>query len=231
MPLRFWPARCSRLGWLLVSLTVSRMALASDPRALYREGLELYDEREYESALERFAESFRTLTSPNSKLYVARCLRAIGRTEEAVAAYEQAAQLAKERAPVEAKYEQTYQNALRELAVLRPPPPTQPRYVAATWTAAGVGLVGFASFGVFGALARSRFESLESHCNPLPCPASETGHVESGHEYQTIANISLAIGITGAVAGVTLYVLGRPRNLPYGQLELGLNSVRFSGAF
>ncbi len=231
MSLRFWPAHCARLGWLLVSLTTPHATFAADPRELYREGLELYDERQYESALDRFTESYSALASPNSKLYVARCLRSIGRTEEAVVAYEQAAQLAKERSAVESKYTLTYQNALRELAVLRPPPPAQPRYVVATWTAAGVGLVGVASFGVFGTLARSRFDSLETHCNPLPCPASETGHAESGHAYQRIANVSLAIGITGAVTAVTLYILGRPESLPYGQLEVSLNTVQFSGAF
>lgn len=231
MSLRFWPAHGTRLGWLLVGLAIPRAAFAADPRDLYREGLELYDERQYESALDRFAESYSAQASPNSKLYVARCLRSIGRTDEAVVAYEQAAQLASERSVAEAKYALTYQNAMRELAVLRPPPPVQPRYVAATWSAAGVGLVGLASFGVFGTLARSRFDSLETHCNPLPCPASETGHSNSGHDYQRIANVSLAIGITGAVTAVTLYVLGRPKSLPYGQLEVSLTAVQFSGEF
>jgi hypothetical protein len=218
-------------AWLVVCLTFAGASSATDARELYRLGLELYDERQYEGALEKFEESFRTAPSPNSKLYIARCFRAVGRTREAVAAYEQAAQLAKERTPAEAKYAATYQHALRELAVLRPPPFPEPRYVAATWTAAGIGSLGLLSFGVFGALARSRYASLESHCNPLPCPASEAGNVESGRSYQLVANVSLAVGISGAVTAVTLFVLGRPRALPYGQLGITTNTLQFLGEF
>ena len=218
-------------GWLILGLVWPSSASAVDPREQYRLGLELYDERNYESALERFEESFRNLPSPNSQLYVARCLRSMGRTAAAIVAYERAVQLARERARTEPKYELTFQNALRELAVLRPPPLPRQRYVPATWTAASVGVAGFASFAVFGAMAHARYTSLQSNCNPLPCDATQAGHVQSGRLAQTLANVSLAIGTTGAAAAVTLFILGRPQFSAYGQVGVTLDGVRFSGEF
>lgn len=231
MRLRHRPELKLPLGCFLVCQLYVTAAHSADARELYRLGLEFYDEREYEAALEKFDESFQTQTSPNSKLYVARCLRSLGQTNRAIVAYEQAIQLASARIAAEPKYEQTYLNAMRELAVLKPPPPAAQRFVPATITAAGVGAAGLVSFGVFGSLARSRYSSLQNHCSPLPCPESETGHVESGRDYQWVANVSLAVGITGAIAAVTLYVLGRPRLSRYGQLEVSGNALSFSGEF
>ena len=157
--------------------------------------------------------------------------RRLHRIHNATVARLTAARLAQERMQFEPKYEATYQNAWRELAVLRPPPAPEARYITATWTAAGIGTLGFLSFGIFGTMARSRYASLETHCNPLPCPASETGNVESGRRYQSIANVSLAIGISGAVTAVTLYILGRPKTLPYGQVGIVGNTLQLSGEF
>lgn len=219
------------VGCLAVALLYCPSALAVDARELYRLGLELYDERQYENALEKFEASYLAQESPNSKLYVARCLRAVGRTRDAIDAYELSAQLAFNRISTESRYEQTYLSALRELAVLKPPPPPQQRYVAATATAAGVGTLGLVSFAIFAGIAQSNYRSLQSHCHPLPCPASEAGKVEAGRNYQLIANVSLAVGGSGAIAAVFLYILGRPRLTPYGALEVSTNALQFSGEF
>lgn len=200
-----------------------------EAREQYRLGLELYDDRQYEEALEKFRASYVIYPSPNSELYVARCLRATGKTNEAIQAYEATMRVAGDRAVTELKYADTYTAARQELAVLKPMPPPEQRYVAATWTAAAVSVAGLASFGTFWALARSRYHSLENNCNPLPCSASQTGAVESGRDYQLAANISLAIGVTGAVTAVTLYVLGRPRTPTWGRFALVGTTLEFTG--
>jgi tetratricopeptide (TPR) repeat protein len=211
-------------------------AWAADPpppeaREQYRLGLEFYDERQYEEALKKFRASYEIFPSPNSELYVARCLRAMGRTEEAIAAYEHAVELGRARAESDPKYADTYRVARSELAVLKPPPAPKQRMVVATSVAAGVGVVGLSSFVTFWLLARSRYHSLEEKCSPLPCPASETGAVATGRKYQLIANISLAVGITGTATAVTLFILGRPRASAFGRLELGGTTLRFTGEF
>jgi hypothetical protein len=70
------------LGVTGLVLVLSSPAQADDDeavmlqaRAEYRQGLELYDARRYEDALEQFHASFKDFPSPNSLLYVARCLR------------------------------------------------------------------------------------------------------------------------------------------------------------
>jgi tetratricopeptide (TPR) repeat protein len=227
----YWLGLSSAL-WLLLWLAPSAGAAEITlPRAReqYRLGLELYDERQYEQALERFRTSFNAFPSPNSELYVARCYRAMGRTEEAIVAYERTVRLARERAQSDPKYADTYQVARRELAVLKPLPPPKQRMVAATLTAAGVSAAGFAGFVTFSALASSRYHALERECNPLPCPASQAGAVHAGRTEQLLGNLSLALGITGAATAVTLYVLGRPSTPSVGRLELVGTTLRFIG--
>src|SRR5688500_11033487 len=51
------------------------------------EGQKLYGAEKYTEALEQFRASFELLPSPNSKLYVARCLRELGQHAEAYDAY------------------------------------------------------------------------------------------------------------------------------------------------
>jgi hypothetical protein len=115
------------------------------------------------------------------------------------------------------------------LAVLKPPPPPEQRLVAATWTSGAIGLGGLTSFGVFWALARSRYQTLERECDPLPCPSSQQGAVQAGRNYQLVANVSLAIGIAGAATAMTLYTLGRPRTSAWGQVALVGTTLQISG--
>lgn len=202
-----------------------------DAREQYRLGLEFYDGRDYEQALEKFQASFGLFPSPNSELYVARCLRYIGKTKEAIEAYERAIKLAGELAKTNPKYSDTLQAARQELAVLKPPPPPTQRFVPGIWTSTGIGVAGFVSFGAFSLVARSKYQTLERQCEPLPCPASQTGAVETGRNYQLAANLSLAVGVAGAVTAVTLYVLGRPRVPAWGKVAIVGSTLQLSGAF
>jgi hypothetical protein len=92
-----------------------------------------------------------------------------------------------------------------------PPPEGNPRQGlrTASFVAAGVGVAGLATFGVFGLMAKSTYDSLESECHGA-CTTNHSDQVSSGKTQQTVADLALAVGIVGAVTGVTLFVLSRP---------------------
>jgi hypothetical protein len=94
-----------------------------------------------------------------------------------------------------------------------PPPGSNGGLRAASFVAAGVGVAGFATFAVFGVMAKSTYDSLQSECHG-PCATDHGDQVSSGKTQQTVANVALAVGIVGAAAGVTLFVLGRPSSKP-----------------
>jgi hypothetical protein len=93
------------------------------------------------------------------------------------------------------------------------PPPVEgnPRQGlrTASFVAAGVGVVGLAGFAVFGLMAKSTYDNLQSECHG-PCATDHSDQVSSGKTQQTVADLALAVGVVGAVAGVTLFVVSRP---------------------
>jgi hypothetical protein len=96
-----------------------------------------------------------------------------------------------------------------------PPPPvvvTAPKTSGVplrTWAyvSGGVGVVGLATFGIFGAMSSSKYNSLNSSCPDHRCPADKQSDVDAGRSDQTIANVALVIGVVGVGAGVTLFVV------------------------
>jgi hypothetical protein len=78
-----------------------------------------------------------------------------------------------------------------------------------TWAyvSGGVGVAGIAAFALFGALAHSTYDDLQTACGSVPCPPSKADEISSGRTKQTIANVGLAVGIVGIAAGTTLFVL------------------------
>jgi hypothetical protein len=85
-----------------------------------------------------------------------------------------------------------------------------------TWSyiAGGVGVAGLLTFGIAGAVAKSTYDDLNSACHGAPCPADKTGEISSGKTQQTVANVGLVVGLVGAAAGVTLFVLSMPKAEP-----------------
>jgi hypothetical protein len=84
-----------------------------------------------------------------------------------------------------------------------------------TWAyvAGGVGVGGLATFAVFGLLARSTYNDLQSQCGgPCAPDKDKTGEIGSGKTQQAVANVGLVLGVIGAGAGVTLFLLSRPKN-------------------
>jgi hypothetical protein len=88
-----------------------------------------------------------------------------------------------------------------------PEAPSQPMDLR-TWAyvAGGVGVAGLVTFGVFGAMSRSKYDDLKDSCGGR-CPPSRQDDIDSGKRSQTIANIGLVVGVVGVATGVTLFVL------------------------
>jgi hypothetical protein len=103
------------------------------------------------------------------------------------------------------------------------------------YVAGGVALAGFATFTVFGLKANGTYSDLRSQCPAGPCPPGHEDDISSGKTSQTVANIGLVVGIVGAAAGVTLFLLSMPKkNAPASAataLVVGPASVALKGAF
>jgi hypothetical protein len=105
-----------------------------------------------------------------------------------------------------------------------PPPPAEPprpqpqpdRTSMRKWAyvAGGVGGVGLVTFAIFGSLARSTYDDLQTVCRGGACPANKADEISSGKTYQTVANVGLALGILGVASGATLFVLSLPKASP-----------------
>jgi hypothetical protein len=135
-----------------------------------------------------------------------------------------------------------------------PPPPVGPEPEPATATldsstplrtwayvAGGVGVLGLATFGVFGALNNSKFKDIESGCPDDRCAEDRSDEIDSGRRYQMIANVGLIAGVVGLGAGATLFILSSGgeerqasrRDRPAKALWLGVSpgSVELGGRF
>jgi hypothetical protein len=62
--------------------------VVKEATTLFTKGTELYGTKSYADALAAFQRSHELVSSPNSRLYIARCLRDMGRTVEAAAEFE-----------------------------------------------------------------------------------------------------------------------------------------------
>jgi hypothetical protein len=82
------------------------------------------------------------------------------------------------------------------------------------YAAGGVGVLGLATFGIFGAMANSTYNDLKGACGGGPCPSSKAGEISSGKTQETVANVGLVLGVLGVGAGVTLFVLSMPKGAP-----------------
>ncbi len=104
---------------------------------------------------------------------------------------------------------------VKELPPAPPPPPPPPApephdgspMRTAAYVAGGVGVVGLIGFAIFGTMARSTYDDLNTACSGGPCPQSKADEISSGKSDQTIANVGLVLGLVGAGVGGTLLVL------------------------
>ncbi len=115
-----------------------------------------------------------------------------------------------------------------------PPPPRRsgvPRFVP--FIAFGVGAAGLISFAVTGGMAGARFDDLDQRCTGF-CSPAEQGNVDGGRTLTTVANVSLGVGIAGAVTGAVLMLFRRPeesRSPPSAGIAFGGRSIALEGTF
>ncbi|WP_437578435.1 tetratricopeptide repeat protein [Sorangium sp. So ce887] len=83
-------------------------------QSLFKKGAALYESKRYALALEQFRASYAAVASPNSHLYIARCLADLGEHTEAYLEFDQVAAEAASRAKDEPRYVQTEQTAQLE---------------------------------------------------------------------------------------------------------------------
>jgi hypothetical protein len=99
------------------------------------------------------------------------------------------------------------------------------------YVAGGIGVVGLATFGIFGLLNSSTYSDLQSSCPNNVCPPGKAEDISNGRTQQTIANVGLIVGAVGLVAGVTLFVLGTPKKkAPEAAFILGPDGFFVRGA-
>lgn len=263
-------------------------APASTPSAVdvatqrFLAGQTLYEQAKYALAIKEFQASYDAVKSPNSKLYIARCIRKLGRKKDAYSEYLLVVAEAEKRAAEDAKYAGTLSAAKDELAelksevaVLRLLIPADvkeatiridnetidasrflqggvavelgPVLVSAeakgrkpfsktlefkagddrkvavelplddsanskpasslrtyAYVSGGVGVAGLALWGIFGVMAKSRYDDLKAQCQGR-CDASFQDQVDAGRTETTVSNIGLAFGIAGIAAGAGLF--------------------------
>lgn len=94
-------------------------APAADPVKVateaFKQGTALFNQKKFAPALEQFKKSYDTVASPNSGLYIARCLAEMGQTKEAFHQFRKVIAEADARAATEAKYAPTRDSAKTEL--------------------------------------------------------------------------------------------------------------------
>ncbi len=122
--------RTQLLGAMIAGVLGTSLVLASAPAAAqgkdapalddFASARALYNAGQYAEALPLFRDVYARSSSPNARLYVARCLRKLVRNPEA---YDEMAATLREattRAESESKYAQTRDSAAAELALLEP---------------------------------------------------------------------------------------------------------------
>lgn len=82
----------------------SEEAAAKKATALFVKGSDLYKVKKYSSALEQFKQSYAAVASPNSHLYIARCMAALGDARAAYIEFTKVLDEASARAATEEKY-------------------------------------------------------------------------------------------------------------------------------
>ncbi|MEJ7733313.1 MAG: tetratricopeptide repeat protein [Polyangiaceae bacterium] len=121
------PLRIALLGAALLAAPLPAREAAAQPTAAqpskeqvkkatghFEKGSRLYDQKKFALALTEFKSSYDSVKSPNSHLYVARCMAALGETREAWLEFDATANEADERAKTEEKYVPTRDTARLE---------------------------------------------------------------------------------------------------------------------
>jgi hypothetical protein len=109
---------------VLVASSLATLVRADDNLALARQrfqkGLDLFGAGDFSGALVEFRASNALYASPNSRLYVARCLSRLGRLADAFGEYERTIGEGEERAAIDPRYAEAAAAAKKEIEAVRP---------------------------------------------------------------------------------------------------------------
>ncbi|MEQ8460369.1 MAG: tetratricopeptide repeat protein [Sandaracinaceae bacterium] len=203
-------------------------------REVFERGTAYYENQNYALALQAFRESYDLLDGhPRQALIlfnVGRCYEELGRIRDARDAYRRYLREAAD----DAENRQQVEERLRELetrvemdegaiehrdssdasdsesteASAESGPSAAESGGGGLMTAGivvtAIGGAGLASFGIFGGLALGEYGTLESQCGGS-CTDAEVSTLST---YNVVADVSLAIGLAGVVAGTVLIILG-----------------------
>lgn len=108
----------------------------------------------------------------------------------------------------------------------------------AAFAAAGLGVAGFAMFGVLGSMSNSTYNDLKTLCGgEQTCPTDKLSQasdlVSKGNTQKTLANVGLIVGAVGIAAAVPLFVLSlkKPKSAPSTALIITPTSTTLAGTF
>jgi hypothetical protein len=103
-----------------------------------------------------------------------------------------------------------------------------------TWSyiSAGVSVVGIVTFAVAGTMSNSTYSDLQAQCHGPCAPGSANqAEVNRGNTQQTVADVGLVVGLVGAAAAVTLFVMSLPTKSDKVTLLVGPEWVGVKGEF
>jgi hypothetical protein len=122
------------------------------------------------------------------------------------------------------------------------PEPAADRTLA--YVALGVAGAGLLTFAVLGTVNQSTFDDLQAACPAHHCPADLADEIRRGRTEQTIANVSLGVGIASGALATILFAISAvperrsvgavtraPKRLGVTDVMLGRSGVALWGAF
>lgn len=115
-----WVAACAAWAGASLALPAGAQTLDGVAQARHEEGLRLYEAGDYEAALEEFEQAVATRSSPVPRLYIARCLRHLGRFAEAIEEFHRTFRAASDLSRADPYYEQIRDAAERERESILP---------------------------------------------------------------------------------------------------------------
>jgi hypothetical protein len=105
-----------------------------------------------------------------------------------------------------------------------------------TWSyvSAGVAVAGIATFAIAGTLSNAAYSDLQTRCSSAACPATDSNskdEINRGKTEQTLANVGLVVGLVGAAAAVTFFVVSIPSRADKVAVVAGPTSIGLRGNF
>jgi hypothetical protein len=202
------------------------------------EGTQLYQDRDYRKASEKFLQAYGIDPDPNLLYNIAKCYEALGDKAAAIDKYEQFVNAPGADSVGRVK-------AQEALAILKAPAgsaPGQPKDASHAGktnvpaiAAFAVGGAGVVVGSVFGITSLNKQSDLNNVCTNRQCPPTSKNDITSLKTQSTISTIGFIVGGVGVAAGAVFLIVGRSGGgaeksagvSPY----VGLGSAGITGSF